>query len=367
MNFDEQKEKNVIICGASSYLEDRVRLYKLKKVMDSKGIQYELWGWRRSYSKELKLNYRVLYLARGGTGKFVPFVYLWWMNRLFWRLLFLKSKKHQIVYSVGFEASFPAYLVSYIRRLNYVFDNPDNIYLSHPLPTWAVTILKKLEKKIAIRAKKHILPSKSRWNYEIGNEFYIPNTPLKEDLDDARKIVYSPFKKNSNEQLVIYITGRLVDVRGLELLKYAIQHTDRDSFCWVIAGYVDENLISFFQEFPNVSYLGMISSTESLALYYQSDLLFAFYDPALPINRIAESNKWWDCVATGVPFISNYDIVNLKVFEEANACFLIKYDNKCALVDLLKRLYSDRDELSHVRQNLQKIAYTSWDKIIEVF
>jgi len=367
MNTEKRNIKGVIICGASSYMEDRVRLFKLKKVMDANDIKYEYWGWRRSYSKYLKLDYQVSYLAIGGRGKLVPLVYLWWMNRLFWKLFFLPNKKQLVVYSVGFEAGLPAYLVSCVTKLNYIFDNPDNIYLSHRIPTWTASILKRLERKIAIKAQKHILPSKSRWNYEFGNEFYIPNTPLKEDLDIAKKAVYSPFKKNNDEQLVVYITGRLVDVRGLGLLKYAIQHTDKDSFCWVVAGYVDEDLRAFFQRYSNVTYLGMISSTESLALYFQSDLLFAFYDPALPINRIAESNKWWDCVATGVPFVSNYDILNLKIFEEANACFLIRYDDKCGLVDLLDKLYSNRRELLNVRQNLRKLSYATWDRIIEIF
>lgn len=357
----------VVICGVSSYMEDRVRLFKLKKVLDANQIRFDYWGWKRKHSNNFNPDYNITYLANGGSGKLIPIFYLWWMFSLFWKFVFYKGANSSLFYCVGFEAGFPAYLASKVKNMNYVFDNPDNIYLSHRLPNWLVRGLARLEQKIAYGAKKHVLPGKSRWSYDFGNEFYIPNTPLKEDLRSAEQILYQPFQKSNESQLVIYITGRLVDVRGLNLLRYAIEHTTQANFYWLIAGYADDDMKSLFQRYHNVSYLGRISSIESLALYYQSDIVFAFYDPALPINRIAESNKWWDCVATGTPFISNHGILNLKAFVDANACFLIDYYNAKELCELLEQLHLDRDALVAVKRNLKTLVYASWEEIVKIF
>lgn len=361
------ERKKIVVCGTSSYMEDRIRLFKLKKVLDANGVNYCYWGWRRSHSKELQLDYEVQYLARGGKGKMVAVKYLWWMNALFWKLLFVKSYKDKIFYCVGFEAGLPAYMVSRIRGIRYIFDNPDNIYLSHNLPGFVIRVLRSLEKKIAGKAKKHVLPSKSRWEHELKNEFYIPNTPLREDIENARNLTYVPFSKSNPAQLVVYVTGRLVKVRGLELLRNGIMNIEPEKVLWVIAGYVDDDMKDLFSKYENVCYLGRVSATESLALYYQSDLVFAFYDPALPINRIAESNKWWDCVATGTPFISNHGILNLKVFKDTQSCLLIEYDNHAELTGVLNKLYHERRELDALKQRLSGLSYASWESIIEIF
>jgi hypothetical protein len=99
-----------------------------------------------------------------------------------------------------------------------------------------------------------------------------------------------------------------------------------------------------------------------LANYYRSDLAFIYYDPAIEINRLAESQKWTDCWATGTAFVSNSEVVTLKPYIVRGACFHLRYDDDEGLAGLITSLILSRAEVQRNRAALARMDFRYWDE-----
>ena len=110
----------------------------------------------------------------------------------------------------------------------------------------------------------------------------------------------------------------------------------------------------------NVVRFERLENYKALSLYYCADIVFAFYDPVLPINRKAAANKWWDCVTCKVPFISNSEVETLKPFREAEACFVVPYRDSGELINLLNELEQNSEKIETVKENFTSLSTYSW-------
>ncbi len=113
---------------------------------------------------------------------------------------------------------------------------------------------------------------------------------------------------------------------------------------------------------PNVTDLGTLPMDEALALNYAAHLSLTFYDPAIELNRIAEPNKWEDCIATQTPFIVNSEVTTARRFMERDACVHVGYHDWQGLAEVLKRMAENREEWAKVQQNLCTFATPAWDE-----
>jgi hypothetical protein len=85
------------------------------------------------------------------------------------------------------------------------------------------------------------------------------------------------------------------------------------------------------------------------------------YDPAIPINRVAEPNKWHDCVLFGVPFIANNGIETAAPFVDAGACRLVTYGDATGLTNVLRALAARPDEWLEMRDAIAAMNAVPWD------
>ena len=373
----EQKDKNLIVCASIAYMEDRVRLNKLKEVFETNKTQYTFWGWRRTDEIKSK-NYIVKHLWTGGgfSSKKLFLHYPIWILMVFINSFKLSSK--DTIYAVSLDVALPIYLGSFFKNYNYIFDNPDNFSLTYNLTGFSKWVIDKVESKVAKKSLYHILPDGSRFEENHTNLVILPNFPLESEIQKAKKIYASGFldefelaKITNDKRFKIYINGRMVKHRGSEWISKIFKDLDEDKFLIIVAGNIYCNkLETTLSELSNVIRFERLENYKALSLYYCSDLVFAFYDPILPINRKAAANKWWDCVVCEVPFVSNTEVETLKLFNDYNACFSVEYGKSDALISLLNELEENRRKLLQVKENLTSLSTYSWgdrmDEIINI-
>lgn len=362
--------KRLIICCAVGYMEDRVRLNKLKLSLAKKS--FEFWGWIRSKDEKRTVDYPYKHLLTGGgyNNKRLAIYYPLSVISYFFNFLFLK--RGTVLYVVGFDTALPAYCANiFNHRFQYIFDNPDNFSLTYNLKGGIKKIVEWFEDRIAKRAVYHILPGRSRFTEKYGNEMFVPNFPMESQYQKALEIretaqlnpIYKTIVKDT--RLKVYINGRMVKERGSQWIANIIQELPEDQFLFVIVGRIDCSILSnIVNNAKNVIRINRVPNEEALAIYLMTDIVLAFYDPALLINRKAEPNKWGDCVKTKTAFISNEEIETLEYFNKKDACFSIPYENNNALKELLLSLDEDRNCIEIKRKNLSKIQVLDWEQMI---
>jgi len=362
-----------IICSAG-YMEERVRLNKLKEVLKTNNEDFTYWGWLRGkkYKKDnTTYKHNHLWIGGGYANKILVLHYPLWIISVFIKALTLN--KNEFVYAVGLDVSLPVYLASKVKGFKYLFDNPDNFSLTYNLKGLKKDSVESIEKRIAKNAQYHIIPSESRFPSLYGNEVYIPNFPLESEYIKAKDILegkilpsYNIEKIKNDQRFKIYINGRITKPRGSEWIANTIKELDEKLFQIIIAGDVNCNILKdLTKKKSNIVLFERLANYEALSIYMLVDIVYAFYDPVIPINIKAEPNKWWDCVKCNVAFVSNSEIKTLKTFKEKDACFHVDYNDTDALKHLMLDLEKNSSKISKVKDNLNKLDAQDWKISIE--
>lgn len=370
----EKIDKNLIVCASIPYMEDRVRLNKLKEVFDTNGTKFIFWGWQRENNlKNVSYPIRHLWTGGGFSSKKLFLHYPIWIISVFYNAF--KLSKNDVIYAVSLDVALPIYLGSFFKGYKYIFDNPDNFSLTYNLKGLPKWLIDKVESKVAKKSLYHILPDGSRFEESHDNLVILPNFPLDSEIKKAKEIYAYGFLDNfelakiaDDKRLKIYINGRMVKHRGSEWIAEVFAALSPDKFLIIVAGniYCDK-LKNQLSNMDNVIKFERLENYKALSLYYCSDIVFAFYDPILPINKKAAANKWWDCVACKVPFVSNIEVQTLKLFREVDACFVVKYGSNEMLISLLQALQKDRTKIASIKHNLNLLSTYSWgEKMGEV-
>ena len=169
-------------------------------------------------------------------------------------------------------------------------------------------------------------------------------------------------------RLELYVNGLLTETRGIRTLLNALGLCRAGLLRVLVAGMLAcaeaEELVTL----PCVEYLGLLSGEESLATYYRAHLAFTFYDPKIAINRVAEPNKWGDCVATGTPFVTNAEVQTARPFLLRKQCVAVPYADDTGLCELLTDLSRNSKKLSTLRQSIGRASVQpsdrAWDSVL---
>lgn len=353
---------NLIICCCISSLEERVRLYKLKGLLDENFIKYQFLGWNRSGKNPSLLDYNVSYLMKfkKPVSFLMPFYYIMWSFLLFFKLI-ITNRSNNRVYAVGLESAFPVMIACFLKGGDYIFDNPDNFTGSFGLTGKVKTIIDRLEGYVASKSVAHILPSESRVIIPTVNDIFIYNTPSKSSVTKANSIYVSESNEFVNsikkeERFKLYINGRIVDDRGADYLPTVFNELSYKEYCLVIVGEIDsKSLYDFLSKTDLKVYrANRVPNEVSLALYLAVDLVFALYSPIRPINKLAESNKWYDCLTIGTHCVTNKEISNVSKFSNYKNFSIVEYGNALELIRLLKRLRLEE-------KNTNQLSTFDWD------
>lgn len=344
--------------------EDGAWTAKFDRVARSAGVPYEYWGWHRgggAPSGPMPGHHR--YLMRGGGRGSIHgrLRYTVWVARVAWSVL--RERRDVAYVTPTFDAALGVAVAGLLRKRPLVFANLDNVSLSYvwPLPVrWGLGVL---ERWVARRAAVHILPSRSRWS-EIGRkERIVPNSPTEEQIAAARSIA-SARGYRRGEVLTVYINGTLTERRGAGTFLRALKRCPPGCLEVLVAGKAKCAEAVELCGLPGVTDLGELSLEESLAEYYRAHLALTYYDPILAINRLAEPNKWEDCIVTGTPFVANAEIETLRRFADRGACFRSVYGDDRGLANLLMEISRDRSRWTEVQARLLEFSTPPWDRTV---
>jgi len=346
--------REITIIFPQSTLLHRTRLTKLATIAYNLDMDISTWAWERKkgdFNDELKLSFKerkVLLRGGGYNTRWIRFYYPGWVLSVFLRLLVRRPKAP--VYCLGFETAFPAWLAGKIVGVKYIFDDADRFSMIISLPAPLKKILKKMEKRVSEDSIINIIPGHERYEFRNDRQFVVKNMPDQAALEKSKLISVDRPKK----KLVIYVNGWMGETRGMPIaLKLANRLVlSNSSVCFIAAGNVDGYSAEKFVSLPNVKYLGALKNHEALAWYRVADLVFTYYDPAIEINRYAESNKWGDGVLFNVPAIVNKEVLTAEFLRSANACVSVPYHDLDALEKKINELIKDKQYFDQIKSNL---------------
>lgn len=295
-----------------------VRLSKFLRYCEENKIKTEVWGWNRNRDNVVNTyNAKIRYLLQGGGyGGKVFLLYPVWMLILFFNLLFKKSFKDSTIFSINFDAALPVYLVSKIRRFDFIYEIRDEISISYNFPSIIASLIEKIDHLLMRSAKLVIHVDKNRIRYNKCNYVVIENSPY--DYYQGVDIVQTK-KENS-----FAVVGLLTIHRGLnEIIQFA---SDNPDIKLVVAGKSqDEVLMKNLKNLKNVECYNFMPQIELYDKIKHCRGIFSLYDPTLEINRLAASNKVYDAMMLGIPVITNKEVINSTFIKEHKVGIIVNY------------------------------------------
>lgn len=351
--------KRIVIVVQQESLRERPRIHKLARVLAGMEASFEIWKFGDSDGDSCDgIAFRNL-LSSKWLKRPAPVRYLAWMIQVY--IAAWHCRREARFFAVGFDSAAPIACLPLLRPA-FIFDNIDNVSMSYRWPTAIRAIFRFLEGWVARRAQIHVNPSRGRWSAEDDNLRIVANTPSREMLTEAATLARARDYGRGHE-LTLYLNGWLSSTRGIRTLVRAlaaVRHRGRIVRV-LVAGRASCEDARDLLAMEGVEHLGMLTNAEALATYYRSDLAFIYYDPEIEINRLAESQKWTDCWATGTPFVSNLEVQTLAPYLERSACFALAYDDVDGLAGLLESLADDPTLLKRVRDELARMDFKFWD------
>jgi hypothetical protein len=280
--------------------------------------------------------------------------YLAWIYVTFVAALMFAERGCTVISIGTFSAIGPA-LACFFKGFKLVYINNDNISMSYRIPRAAASVASAVEGLLARSAVVHVIPALERWSGWSGNLLVVKNTPTRSLLNAARSIASDRCYRPSEEYFTLYVNGWQTETRGMGMILDVVRRLADARFRLLLAG---TPLCGQARQLVNetaVEYVGQIDRKEALALYYRANMVATFYDPSIKINRLAESNKWYECVLTRTPFVVNEEVLTARPFRDAEACFTVPYDDGAALERLIRDLVTSPQRLENVRRNLESI------------
>lgn len=351
---------------AATLPERSAELRKLVAVLKSRNESVEFWCWARTAQDRADATrsgdrqaLRLLLIGGSHRNHWLAVWYVVWMVRVGWRLMLSPGNARYIC--ERFESAFPAACLSLIRPVSFLYLDSDNVSLSHRWPSVIRWILERLERFTASRSRVHVVPSHSRWKFDDANLRILKNWPTTHHAGEARRRAEQLTYRRSDDVLNVYVSGWLPATRGLRMIREAAQRVVGESIHFIVAGQCHCEDALRLASMPNVEYLGSVDSATALAQCYRAHVVLAFYDPHIAINRVAEPNKWYDCIVTGTPFITNHRIETAIPYLDSGVCWAVDYDDADGLVELLRRLDQNRSGLRRATQLIASMQKQYWD------
>ena len=345
------------------------RYFVIERLLDSYrhcGFKVRYVGWDRLRSLDRRTDHRGMscdYIMRGwGYASWsLVFGLPLWCLKLFW---FYLLSNVETIHAVDFDAAFPAALAGLFRKKNVIYDIEDNFELRHAFPRSIKAALQLLSRWVARRSACILVSDRNRIAGGL-EEFQqkiavVPNCPVDRRTDHPR--TPEPGK------LVVAAFGmHLTSTRGVALLIAAAAKVPGVTILAagrLVEPWLEERLRSS----PQVQYLGVLPQDETLRLTCDTDLVFAFYDPSIEINRRASSAKWYDAMMAGRPVLSNQEIMNAPWIEQERFGFTCAY-SETSLTAMLIWLRDHPDELVERGARARRLFESSFNRhaVDEVF
>lgn len=356
----------VVFMAPLSALRKRTRLAKMVPVLLARGLHVHFFGWEREPAEHLAFDYgdprvveRVILRGGGYASSRARMYYPIWMIVVFWHVM--RLGRGQTIFALGWETAFPACLAATFTGARIVFDDADRFSMILRLPGPLQRLLQRLEQWTSRHTHLHLVPGPARYDWSHSRMIVLRNAPLQAELDAARAAAMAPRRAG---ELVLYANGWVGQTRGAPIFLELVTRAAATGLPIrvVIAGRMDGPSAAALTSHPLVTFIGEVPQAKALALYAGCDAVLTYYDPVVPINRQAESNKWGDAVLLRCPIIVNSEVTSAEAFVAEGAAWAVPYHDVEALLALVQRLLSTPGEVSAKRSRL-----AAFDQMYPIF
>jgi glycosyltransferase involved in cell wall biosynthesis len=151
---------------------------------------------------------------------------------------------------------------------------------------------------------------------------------LANTVKDCINVVDEGYLKHyDRSKLRIGFLGYLHPSRGRDTLVEFAKAYHNDVLIFIAGSNSDEGLEQIILESENIHYFGMLSRGDALALTRDLDANMMMYDPKIPVNKLADPNKFYESLMLGTPVILSNGMHLGENVEEAHIGFVVDYGN----------------------------------------
>lgn len=271
------------------------------------------------------------------------FTPLWYVFEFFY-LLFHRC---EVVHAMDFDTLPPAVAIKLLKRTKLVYDVLDFYSVkSETIPKFLKIFFRVAEQSFARRADGVIIADEAR-RYLLGKRppkrVVVINNCAYDQTDLA-------WRKREDGAFIIFYGGLIDRHRGIEKLVRATAGLDGVKV--ITAGWITyPPYQQLLHDAPHVEHLGTIEYAEALRRTYEADAVYAFYDPALEINRTANSSKMFDAFMCGTAVLANSEPPAARLINEFECGAAIPYDDEESLRETIVRWRDDRSLARRLGQN----------------
>ena len=262
-----------------------------------------------------------------------------------------------VVHVSDFEAYAAASLYAHISGAALIYNIHDNLALRYRCSNIARWWLNSLE-GVAVRlATVTVVPATNRRDalpvWSQARVIVLLNTPI----DPG----YSAPSHRGSSVTLLY-AGWIDAGRGIrEIARLAGRHP---SLKLRIAGSGDAELLAEIADQDGVTILGRLRHEAALAETRACDFVCALYDPGVPVNRYAASNKVAEALALGRPLLINREVEIVKELEPYRCVVVVDYEDVDSAASVLMAL-SGTEEYEEMCRGARR-AYEdhySWERV----
>lgn len=341
-------------------LSDRKGLFarqiKIAESMDKGGYSVKVLAWDRTNKLPKIENIDKLKVVNFGfkpiTGKWGIFLSypIWWI----YVTAFLLRDDSTAYHCENLYSLIPAIPLKIFKKKKIIYDLVDFAATSFVWPKYIEKSFALLENFclsfadgiIVVDSRKQQIKSSNIKILEV-----IPNCPT--------DLVFKSQEDKRQKDFTVYYGGWISETRGLKQLCEAVRDTPDVKV--IIAGYgPDENTLKeFSKSLRNIEFKGILTNKESLEWTVNSDAVFAFYDPDIPINKVAVPAKIPEAMMCSKPVLINSESSLVAEIIRKEKCGLtISYND----VEGLKKAISELKRSPKLRTILGQNGRRAFEK-----
>lgn len=288
-----------------SYLvEGDPRLQRYRRALRAAGVPFRSLSWDRHATEpdtaEVRYFSRAAPVGRG----FANAVNLLYWNFFCLRELFAWRRQISVVHAVDLDTGVAAALFSLISGTPFIYDAFDQYSASRATRPFVTRCLDALERWVARRAQRVILPDVCRLEQHglaaLQTVEIIENVPV--DMGVMREAL--PAERPS--PLVLAYAGALgAKHRGLEdLLAWVVRHPHDVILDIAGAGVLSGLCRELAVGHRNIRFHGSLMPVEALALMARAHVIVGLYYRSSPNHRYAAPNKYFEHLLLARPLLT---------------------------------------------------------------
>jgi glycosyltransferase involved in cell wall biosynthesis len=363
----KNKSKKSVLMIRSNLPDIDPRLSKEMDTLLNNDYSVTLLCWDRNKTSKNKIyekeDYKEIRLRlKSPMGpKIIFFLPVWWIFEFYW-LLKLNS---DFIHVINLDSVLIPFIVNKIKYRTFFYEMFDLYEDEIVLPKIVRNFLVYIDKRIMSNAEAIIIPDNSRIKEIDG----IPNnnivTIYNSPTDIHKQSLNKSKNENTNSDFKIFYAGTLERHRTIEGMLNVVKSLNNVKLTIAGFGSLTDLVRDHSTQNKNIEFLGMIDYQEVLQRSLSSDLLFSLYDPIIPLNKFASSNKLFEAMMCEKPILVSEGTSMVDIVKKSNCGLVINCKDTEEIKNAIIQL-RDHPEICNKLGKNGRSAYNqfyNWEKM----